>query len=94
MEAYVDRTEFEALKKEVEEIKAEQNKNADLLHEIDKKIDVICGSMKNSEKYEELKFKPLAEKVEKIESSNTWLWRAIAGAIITLAVKIIFDVNH
>lgn len=94
MEAYVDRTEFEALKKEVEEIKTEQKQNADLLHDIDKKIDSICQKMEDSEKYEELKFKPLAEKVEKIESSNTWLWRAIAGAIITLAVKIIFDVNH
>lgn len=94
METYVDRAEFEALKKEVEEIKSEQNKNTDLLHEIDKKIDVISQSMISSEKYEELKFKPLAEKVEKLEESKTWLWRAIGAALITIVVKILFDVNH
>ena len=94
MEAYVDRTEFEALKREVEEIKTEQKQNADLLHDIDKKIDLICQKMENSEKYEELKFKPLVERVEKLEANITWVWRAIATAIITIAIKIIFDVNH
>lgn len=94
MESYVDRKEFEALKDEVKEIKIEMNKNADLLHSIDKKIDVISGNILNSTQVEELKINPLKEKIQKIESSNTWLWRTIAGAIITIVVKIIFDANH
>ena len=94
MDEFVSRKEFDLLKEEVNEIKAELKSNADLLVSIDKKIDVISEKVTSSEKTSSLIINPIEERVKKIESSNTWLWRTIAGAIITIVVKIIFDMNH
>lgn len=94
MEEYVDRKEFELLKEEVKEIKVEMKSNADLLNSIDKKIDSINSKIQSNEKITNLTIEPLEARINKIESNNTWLWRTIAGAIITLIVKIIFDASH
>lgn len=94
MDEFVSRKEFDLLKQEVNEIKAELKSNADLLISIDKKIDIISEKVTTSEKTNNLIINPIEERVKKIESSNTWLWRTIAGAIITIVVKIIFDMNH
>ena len=91
MEAYVDRKEFEALKEEVKEIKLEMSKNADLLQSIDKKIDIINEKILNTKQMEELKLNPLKEKIEKIESNNSWLWRTITATIIGLAIEVLFN---
>ena len=100
MEQYVEKAEFEALKKEVEEIKAEQNKNTDLLHELDKKLDVIIEKIGNSEKNEEMKIKPintrvdgLEERIKKIEGTLTWLWRLIGATVIGVIFDIIFSIK-
>ena len=100
MEQYVEKAEFEALKKEVEEIKAEQNKNTDLLHELDKKLDVIIEKIGNSEKNEEIKIKPintrvdsLEERIKKIEATLTWLWRLIGATVIGVIFDIIFSIK-
>jgi chromosome segregation ATPase len=99
MEAYVERQEFETLKKDVEALKIKMDKNADFLHELDKKLDVIIEKIGNNEKNEEIKLEPINtkinnqnERIEKIESALTWLWRAIGTTIIGLAFKIIFDI--
>lgn len=92
MESYVDRKEFEALKEEVKEIKLEMTKNADLLQSIDKKIDIINEKILNTKQMEELKLNPLKEKIEKIESNNSWLWRTITATIIGLAIEVLFNI--
>ena len=92
MENYVDRKEFDALKEEVKEIKLEMVKNADLLQQIDKKIDVINEKILSTKQMEELKLTPLKEKIDKLEGNNTWLWRTAIGGILGLAIKILFDV--
>ena len=94
METYVDRKEFELLKEEVKEIKTEMNNNAMLLHTIDKKLDVICQKMESNEQSVNYKIEPIEKRVDKIEDSNKWVWRTVAGSIIALAVKIIFDINR
>ena len=73
MENYVDRKEFDALKEEVKEIKLEMVKNADLLQQIDKKIDIINEKILSTKQMEELKITPLKEKIDKLEGNNTWL---------------------
>lgn len=92
MENYVDRKEFETLKEEVKEIKLEMTKNADLLQNIDKKIDIINEKILNTKQMEELKLNPLKEKIEKIENNNSWLWRTITATIIGLAIEVLFNI--
>lgn len=92
MESYVERKEFESLKEEVKEIKTEMTKNADLLQNIDKKIDIINEKILNTKQMEELKLNPLKEKIEKIESNNSWLWRTITATIIGLAIEVLFNI--
>ena len=64
-ENYVKREEFEALKKEVKEIKDSMAKNAELLQDIDKKVDIIAEKISSSNEIEELKIKPIKDKVIK-----------------------------
>ena len=87
---YVNRVEFEALKKEVEEIKDGMTSNTKLLVAIDKNVDVIINEMKNANKIEELKIKPIEKDVETIEDNNKWLWRAVASVAIGLIANFIF----
>ena len=94
METYVDRKEFELLKEEVKEIKTEMTKNATLLYNIDKKLDVINEKILSTTQMEELKLKPLTDKVEKVESNQSWLWKSVIGTILGLAIKILFDVSR
>ena len=91
MENYVDRKEFDALKEEVKEIKLEMVKNADLLQQIDKKIDIINEKILSTKQMEELKITPLKEKIDKLEGNNTWLWRTITATIIGLAIELLFN---
>ena len=87
---YVNRVEFEALKKEVEEIKDGMTSNTKLLVAIDKNVDVIINEMKNTNKIEELKIKPIEKDVENIKDNNKWLWRAVVSVAIGLIAGFIF----
>lgn len=51
---FVKREEFENLKKEVDDIKLELSKSAEILQKIDKKIDIIFERFENSNKLNEL----------------------------------------
>lgn len=107
---YVNREEFDNLKKEVEEIKTELFKSTEVLQKIERKIDVIFERFENSSKLNEMqatninstidiKIKPLekdiednTEKIKEIKDNNKWLWTTIAGSIIAIIIKIIFDI--
>jgi len=93
MEEYVDKKEFDALKNKVEEIENKTDKHTDLLHEIDKKVDLIIQNVENIKETEELKIQPLEDRVKKLEESKTWLWRFLGGTIIGLAIETIFSIN-
>lgn len=90
---YVSREEFESLKEKVLKMEEELTESNKLLQTIDKKIDVISEKIVNSDKIDDLKFKPIEDRVQKLETSKDWLWKAVGSAIIGLAVKIIFDIN-
>lgn len=99
-ENYVKREEFDALKKEVKEIKDGMTQNAKLLQDIDKKVDIIAEKISSANEIEELKIKPINEnidklekKIEKVEGNQTWLWRTIATTIIGIVIKVIFDIS-
>lgn len=92
-EDYVKREEFNNLKEEVNDIKKELTESAKILSQIDKKIDVINEKIVTADKIEDLKFNPLENRVKKIEDNQTWLWRTLAGTIIGIIIKIIFDVS-
>lgn len=92
-EDYVSRNEFNTLKNEVQELKEEVGEYKQLLMQIDKKCDVITEKIANGEKIDELKLKPLENRVNKLENSQDWLWKTTIGSILGLAIKIIFDVT-
>lgn len=99
-ENYVGRTEFDNLKKEVDEIKLTMKGNAELLQNIDKQVGVILTKLENADSVENLKLKPindktsdLEKKIEKVEGNQTWLWRAIATTVIGIIIKVIFDAS-
>ena len=89
----VSREEFENLKSEVDHIKIEINKSMELLQAIDKKVDVISQRLVSAEKIENLRLDPMQKEIAEIKDNNKWLWRTMVGAIITIAAKIIFDLN-
>ena len=89
----VSREEFENLKSEVDHIKIEINKSMELLQAIDKKVDVISQRLVSAEKIENLRLDPMQKELAEIKDNNKWLWRTMVGAIITIAAKIIFDLN-
>lgn len=83
-ENYVNRKEFEDLKKEVNDIKESMKDNGKLLQKIDKQIDVIVTKLEHANNTEDLKLKPindktsdLEKKIEKVEGNQTWLWRLL-----------------
>ena len=92
-EEYVSRNEFNTLKSEVQELKEEVGEYKQLLMQIDKKCDVITEKIANGEKIDELKLKPMENRVSKLENSQDWLWKTTIGSILGLAIKIIFDVT-
>lgn len=92
-EEFVSRNEFNSLKAEVQEIKEEVSEYKTLLTQIDKKIDVIAEKISNGEKIDELKLQPLEKRVTKLEENHSWLSKTVAGTIIGIVIKIIFDIT-
>lgn len=90
---YVSREEFQALQREVEELKKDMEKNQLLLQSIDKKIDVITERIGNNSKLDELKLQPIKERVTRLEDGHTWLWRTVGGTLIGIAIKVIYDLS-
>ena len=91
-EEYVNREEFNNLKQDVQELKEEVNEYKSLLQKIDKKIDVISERMTSADKIDELKMQPLVNRVQKLEDNQSWLSKTIAGTIIGISIKILFDI--
>lgn len=89
----VSRVEFDALKEKVESLEKITDLQTGLLQEIDKKLDVINEKVSNSAEIEDLKIKPISDRVEKIEDSNKWLWRTIVGAIIVILINGIITIK-
>lgn len=79
---YVSRTEFNALKQEVQDIKKDTEESQKLLQAIDKKIDVINEKLVSSDKMETLKLQPLEKRVDNLEDSQKWLRRTVIGAVL------------
>lgn len=93
-EEYVSREEFNTLKKEVQDIKKEMAENQKILQDIDKKIDVIAEKIVSGEKIDELKLQPLVRRVDKLEENHSWLSKTVAGTIIGIIIKLIFDISN
>lgn len=104
MEDYVGREEFENLKKEVYEIKSELSSSIEVLQKIDKKTDIIFERLENFNKISDLQNEKIeanisfkvnknTEEIKEIKDNNKWIWRSIAGTVIAIAIKIIFDIN-
>lgn len=92
-EEYVSRKEFDNLRGEVDNIKKEMNESMKILQAIDKKIDVIDAKIATSEEIDNLKITPMQKELSEIKDNNKWLWRTVVGTMITIAIKIIFDVT-
>ena len=92
-EDFVKREEFENLKKNVEKLEENLAASEKLLQTIDKKIDVINEKITNSDKIDELKYKPLENRVDKLEESRSWLWKTVGATIIGIVIKLIFDIT-
>ena len=88
-EEFVSRTEFNNLKNEVESIKSQLTESSKVLHDIDKKIDVISEKIQNADKIDELKMKPLDKRVGKLEENQSWLWKTIIGGAIGILIKVL-----
>ena len=84
MEQYVERKEFENLKEKVEKIEKQTENSSKLLTDIDKKVDGILIKLGDNEKIDDLTLKPLKERVAKLEDNQKWIWRTVAGTLITL----------
>lgn len=84
MNEWVDRTEFNQLKQEVNEIKKEMAESKTLLHEIDKKIDIITTKVTDGSEIGALKLQPLEKRVDVLEDNQKWLRRTIIGSILAI----------
>lgn len=91
-EDFVKKEEFNNLKKDVEKIKDDMVQNAKTLASIDGKIDIIKERITSADEISDLKLKPLDKRVENLEDTQKWLWRAIAGTSIGLILGLIFEV--
>lgn len=89
MDNYVNREEFEALKEKVNKIENDTEQASKLLMEIDKKVDGILIKLSDNETVNQLTIKPINERIKKIEDNQKWLWRTIAGSIITIILNLI-----
>jgi septal ring factor EnvC (AmiA/AmiB activator) len=91
---YVDRKEFDQLKEEVNEIKQEIAESGKLLLAIDKKIDVIDTKMVTTKEIDDLRLKPLEERVGNLEDIVKWIRRTIfAGLLTTITGVVVFVVK-
>ncbi len=90
---YVSRQEFDNLKSEVDNIKKEINESMKLLQAIDKKIDVIDQKLATAEEIDNLKLNPMQKEIDEIKDNNKWIWRTVIGTILTIVIKIIFDIT-
>lgn len=93
---YVSQLEFKNLSERVEKLESQNEKNEDLLLEIDKKVDIIFEKIVNADKAEELKLKnidlklnPIEDRVGKLENNQEWLWRSIIVTAIGLISTLI-----
>lgn len=93
-EKEVSREEFDALVEKVNKLEKITDDQTLLLQEIDKKLDVITEKLNSSKTIEELKIKPIEEKVNKIEDNNRWLWRTIVGAIVGILINGIITIKN
>lgn len=93
-EDFVSRNEFNNLKNDVQELKQEVGEYKQLLTQIDKKCDVITEKIANGEKIDELKLKPIEKRVTKLEENHSWLSKTVAGTIIGIVIKLIFDISN
>ena len=98
MSEFVSREEFENLKAEVAEIKDEMGKTGELLKNIDKRTDIILEKLDNFSTVYNMRIEPLkkdisknTEDIKEIKSNNQWLWRTSLGIILSIVIKIIFD---
>jgi iron-sulfur cluster repair protein YtfE (RIC family) len=90
----VSREEFDALVEKVKKLEEITDDQTNLLQEIDKKLDVITEKLSSSSTIEELKIKPIEEKVDKIEDNNRWLWRTIVGVIAGILINGIITIKN
>ena len=82
-EEFVSRNEFNTLKSEVQELKEEVSEYNGLLHQIERKIDVISEKLGASDEITVLKLQPLEKRITKLEDNQGWLWKLCASIIIT-----------
>ena len=73
---------------------AEEN----ILYEIKESIAEIKSTLKSNAENTDLKFQLQEEKIKvannrisDLENSNTWLWRAIAGALISTVIAFLIN---
>jgi iron-sulfur cluster repair protein YtfE (RIC family) len=90
----VSREEFDALVEKVNKLEKITDDQTLLLQEIDKKLDVITEKLSSSKTIEELKIKPIEEKVNKIEDNNRWLWRTIVGVIVGILINGLITIKN
>lgn len=77
-EDFVSRDEFNNLKGEVQELKEEFREYNGLLHQIEKKIDVIAEKLNTADEITVLKLQPLEKRVTKLEDNQGWLSKTVA----------------
>lgn len=98
-EEFVSRVEFDIFKQKVDNIEKEQKASQDLLTQIDKKIDQVCAVLDSADKLQniqksyteeliKLKLEPIEKDVEELKAHKTWLWRLIAGSLITAVISL------
>lgn len=90
----VSREEFDALVEKVNKLESTTDLQTGLLQAIDKKIDVIDQKLGSSTEINNLKIQPIEDRVDKLEDSNKWGWRAIAGALIGVVVNSFFTFKN
>ena len=86
-EDYVGRSEFNLLKEKVDKLEKTMESSEKLLQTIDKKVDIISEKILSSDQKEELKLQPLSQRLTKVEDNQSWLWKAVIGVIITIAIN-------
>lgn len=96
MGEYVEKAEFNQWKEEVKELKQELGENKPILHEIERKVDIINEKVTTSDKIEELKLKPLYQQIDvqkkeidELKDNQKWLRRTILSSVIVMIFEAI-----